>query len=194
MTLYPEEQKARLIERMVGPSGESVPALSRESGIPKDTLYGWRQQARRARGQARATPPERWSAAQKLATVVETAALNEAERAAYCRQRGLYPEQVQRWREVCEKANGEQAQAAPGAKGPNPQRRIHELERELRRKDKALAEAAALRVLRKKADAILEVRTRPYDPLPRSPPGRRADPGSALGGCTPGAGVYGAGD
>jgi transposase-like protein len=155
MTIYPEEQKARLIERMLGPQAESVPTLSRESGIPKDTLYGWRQQARRARGIRPLEMSERWSSEQKFAMVVETAVLNEAERSEYCRKRGLYPEHLHSWRRACERANGVHGKApSRTGNGATDQRRIEALERELRRKEKALAEAAALLVLRKKADAI----------------------------------------
>ena len=85
--------------------------------------------------------------------VVETAALSETERGEYCRKRGLYPEQLEAWRRTCEQANA--SQAAPRPKHDTAdQRRIRELERELSRKEKALAEAAALLVLRKKAQAI----------------------------------------
>ena len=85
--------------------------------------------------------------------VVETAALNETERGEYGRQRGLYPEQLEAWRRICEQANASQAAARPKHDTAD-QRRIRELERELSRKEKALAEAAALLVLRKKAQAI----------------------------------------
>jgi transposase-like protein len=156
MRLYPEEQKTRLIERMLPPQAVPVPQLSRETGIPADTLYDWRRQARRARGLS-ATPTgrgQRWSTAEKFAMVVETAALNEAERGAYCRQRGLDPEQLQTWHRACEQANATPAAARSKTATLTDKRRVQALERELRRKDKALAEAAALLVLRKKADAI----------------------------------------
>ena len=157
MTIYPDEQKTSLIERMLPPQNANVPALAKETGIPPDTLYGWRRQARRARGLGPAPlgSGERWSAAEKFAMVVEVAALNEVERGEYCRRRGLYPEQLQSWRRACEQANA--GQAAPRPRNDAhyaDKRRIQALERELRRKDKALAEAAALLVLRKKADAI----------------------------------------
>jgi hypothetical protein len=92
----------------------------------------------------------------KFAAVVETAALNEAELSAYCRQRGLYPEQIRAWRLACEQANDwdrSQTQRLKDARKVD-ERRIQELERELRIKEKALAETAALLVLRKKAQAI----------------------------------------
>ena len=156
MTIYPAEQKANLIKRLLPPENARVSQLSKETGIPKDTLYDWRRQGLRSRGLS-STPAasgERWNGAEKFAMVVETAALNEAERGEYCRKRGVYPEQLAAWRRACEQANV--GQAAPRSKRDTQaeQRRIRELERELSRKDKALAEAAALLVLRKKADAI----------------------------------------
>ena len=107
MTTYPDEQKARVIERMLPPHKIDVPALSRETGIPKDTLYTWRLQARRARGLVTETPvtsAKRWSASEKFAMVVESAALSEAERGEYCRKRGVYGEQLEAWRRACLKA------------------------------------------------------------------------------------------
>ena len=156
MTIYPDEQKTSLIERMLPPQHAEVSQLSRETGIPKDTLYGWRRQARRARGlnPAPTGGSERWSAEEKFAMVVETAALSEAERGEYGRQRGLYPEPLQAWRRVCEQANAGQTAPRPKPEAQADQRRIQELERELRRQEKALAETAALLVLRKKAEAI----------------------------------------
>jgi transposase-like protein len=156
MTIYPDEQKARLIERMLPPGQANVPRLAKETGIPRDTLYGWRRQALRAGGLSKAPVAgggERWSSAEKFAMVVETAALSEVERGEYCRKRGLYPEHLQGWRRAWEQANAG-SRPRTGGNGSMEQRRIRELESELRRKEKALAEPAALLVLRKQAQAI----------------------------------------
>jgi len=81
--------------------------------------------------------------------------MDEAARSAWCREHGVYPQQLQQWRD-----SATQALAEPSEKRASPQqtkedrRRIKELERELRRKDKALAETAALLVLSKKVEAI----------------------------------------
>jgi len=139
MTLYPDEQKMSLIERMLPPQNADIPQLFRETGIPKDTLYGWRRQAQRARGIAPvAHTAERWSSEEQFAMVVETAALSEAERGEYGRQRGRYPEQLQAWRRAGEQANAGQAAPRPKADTPADQRRIRELERELLRKELVL--------------------------------------------------------
>ena len=100
--------------------------------------------------------PEGWTAADKFAAVVETAALNEAELSAWCRERGLYPEQIRQWRQACEQANDwdrTQNDRLRQARKTD-QQRLKELERELKKKEKALAETAALLVLSKKARAI----------------------------------------
>jgi hypothetical protein len=88
--------------------------------------------------------------------VLETAALNAAELAEYCRRRGLYAEQIAAWREACRSANataGEQVRIQR-EQSKEDKKRIRQLEKELHRKEKALAETAALLVLRKKAQAI----------------------------------------
>lgn len=100
--------------------------------------------------------PENWSGENKLAVVIETAALNEEELAEYCRKKGLYVEQVIRWREAA--AAGVETQrplsAAERRQVQQDRKKIRQLEKDLRRKEKALAEAAALLVLEKKAQAI----------------------------------------
>ena len=143
---------------MLGSIEISIPELARETGISEATLYNWRNQAG-TKGEAVTEKHKNFSkgsSAQKLAVVVETFSFNEAEIAEYCRKKGLYPEQVNAWRAACEAAN-----AAVGGRDPALQaelktsrRQLRELERELNRKEKALAETAALLILRKKADAI----------------------------------------
>ena len=86
---------------------------------------------------------------------METAALNESERAEYCRKRGLYPQQITAWRRACESATdwaGERGQRA--AVDCAARKKVRALERELQRKEKALAETAALLTLSKKARAL----------------------------------------
>lgn len=143
---------------MMPPENAPVSALARETGITEQTLYTWRRQAK---GQGLAVPgdgknPEGWSSEDKFAVVLETAPLNAAELAEYCRRKGLYPEQVAEWRAACMGANANAAEHAREQRqhSKEDKRRIKQLEKELQRKEKALAEAAALLVLRKKVQAI----------------------------------------
>lgn len=88
--------------------------------------------------------------------MVETAALSETELAEYCCKRGLFPEQVKAWRAACERANDWERDKTRemGASVMSERERNRKLEFEVKRKDKALPEAAALLVLSKKAQAI----------------------------------------
>ena len=155
---YPAERKSAVIARMLPPHNVPLRQLSQEEGISEGTLSRWRSEAR-SKGQflpdANAGP-EGWSTRDKFAAVVETAAMNETELSEYCRRRGLYREQLSAWRAACERANDWDRSAARqiARETKDDRKRIQQLERELMRKEKALAEAAALTILRKKADAI----------------------------------------
>jgi transposase-like protein len=100
--------------------------------------------------------PEGWNARDKFAAVMESASLNEQETTEYCRRKGIYPHQLDQWRKACEAANDCDRQANTKLKSEQKtnRKRIKDLEKELQRKEKALAGAAALLVLRKNLQAI----------------------------------------
>jgi len=155
---YSPERKAAVLKRMLPPNTVTLLRLSQEEGISVATLHKWRAEAR-GKGQLvpdAATGPEGWTSRDKFAAVLETAALNEADLGAYCRKRGLFAAQIQGWRAACEQANDwdRSSTARLSQATKDDKRQIKELERELSRKEKALAETAALLVLRKKAAAI----------------------------------------
>ena len=144
---------------MLPPQSRSVAELARETGITEATLYSWRTRARKSGavmpGGGRQQAQE-WDSTSKFAVVLETATLNEAQLAEYCRGKGLFIEQVRAWRSACEQANArsEQQTAEFAQNLKAERRRIKQLEGELRRKEKALAEAAALLILAKKYRAF----------------------------------------
>ena len=124
--------------------------VSREVGVGVGTLKRWREdaQSRPARGRA-------WTARARLEAVITTAAMNEASKSAWCREHGVYPADLDKWRASCTTAlaDPQDAPASPQATRAD-RKRIKELEREVLRKDRALAETAALLVLSKKVAAI----------------------------------------
>ena len=158
MKAYSAERKEALLRRMMPPESKLVSELARETGITEQTLYTWRRQLK---SQGVVVPgdeknAEEWSSEDKFSVVLETATLSATELAEYCRRKGLYAEQIAAWRLVCRAANANAAQIAKGqrAQSKDDQKRIRSLEKELNRKEKALAEVAALLVLRKKVQAI----------------------------------------
>ena len=156
MKRYSEERKQAIIKKMMPPNNIPISQLIKETGISDCTLYTWRKEAR-AKGlvvPGDGKNAEDWTSEDKFSVVLETASLNEAELAEYCRKKGLYVDQVKIWRQSCMQANTKALTKKEKAEALKDKKRIHSLEKELRRKEKALAEAAALLVLRKKADAI----------------------------------------
>ena len=161
MRRYSEAVKADVRKRMSPPQRQSVARISEELGIHVMTLYKWRK-AWRLQGEvvpASEKEPEGWSAADKFTVALETAGLNATELSAYCRQKGLYPEQVDRWRQASQDANEKPVLTMKEQKEleklrAQDQREIKQLKQEMRRKEKALAEAAALLMLRQKWEAF----------------------------------------
>lgn len=150
--------KEAIIARMLE-SDESVMEIQRETGVGINTLYRWRDNAKNQRGLSATTKyknADKWSSQDKFMVVLQTANLSEIEFSEYCREKGIYPEQVKEWKDACINANDIAKESnSKATKELREERKAKEkLEKELARKEKALAEAAALLVLRKKADAI----------------------------------------
>lgn len=156
---YSIEHREWVVRQMMPPLNRTVPELVEATGITDATLYAWRKQARAAGAvvPGDGQQADQWSSQDKFRVVLESASLNAAELAEYCRRKGLYIEQINAWREACEQANS-LAQPSKTRREREEEKaakkRIKQLERELRRKDAALAETAALLVLRKKAEAL----------------------------------------
>jgi transposase len=142
MTRYSTEFKEAAVKKMMPPNAMPVREVRQETGVTDVTLYKWRNEYR---NKGIAVPgddvkPDNWKGQDKLAVVIK----------------GLYPEQVHRWKEAALKGydSEEKIQHQQTSSRKEDRKEIKKLQSELRRKDKALAETAALPVLRKKASAI----------------------------------------
>ena len=150
MARYGERFRNMVVARLLPPESAKLVAVAKEIGVSVQTLERWREEAqsRPARGRA-------WTAGARLEAVIIAAALDEAGKSAWCREHGVYPADLDKWRLSATTAltEPEEARASPQATRQD-KKRIKELERELLRKDRALAETAALLVLSKKVAAI----------------------------------------
>ena len=155
---YTKRVKEAAIRMMVPPENKSLSKISEMLGLPLSTLKKWRQELRTKGHAAPANdePADQWNSRDKFLIVVATMSLNEAELSEYCRQKGLFPEQVKEWQENCIRANGDIAsQVAEMMQHDKAmEKELRQIRKELQRKESALAETAALLVLRKKAKAI----------------------------------------
>ncbi len=162
---YTKGFKASMVKKLAAPGGPSATQLAQEVGVPQSTLSRWLSQAGSfGDGHGAVSPdtprrpmpakrPQDWTAEEKLEAVIAAAAIPEAELGEFLRRQGLHQAQLREWRQQI-LASLEQ-RSTRSAKKPTPEaRRVRELERELTRKEKALAEAATLLILKKKAQAI----------------------------------------
>lgn len=158
MARYSSERKAAILNKLLPPLNMTVVEVAREEGVSEQTLYNWRSKARESGLPVPGKTPtaEQWPANAKLAVVIEVAPMSQSELSQYCREKGLHIEQVREWKAQCLvgfQSSREQAQAAKKqAKADRSE--IKHLKKDLRIKEKALAETAALLVLRKKLNAL----------------------------------------
>lgn len=158
---YGRSVRERLVQRLLGPEAMTVNALAEETGVSQQTLSRWRiaastvpamSQHKKQDGSGSAKSPRQWTAAEKLQVVLDAAPLSDAELGAFLRERGLHTAQLVSWRATIAAALAEKRPRKPDARAE--QQRIRVLEKELLRKDRALAEVTALLALRKKVEMI----------------------------------------
>jgi transposase len=164
---YSDMFKRKMVQKMAGPDALSATALSKEVDVPQSTLSTWLRKAGVAppfdfpfnpndplqmRHPVTSKRPIDWSPEEKLQAVLEAASLSDEQLGAFLRSKGLHETHLQQWRLQMLHGLGRQPNKPKPSAADTKQ--IRELEKELRRKDKALAETAALLVLKKKVQEI----------------------------------------
>lgn len=158
---YSSEFKAQMVRRMSGPSRTSATALSYEVDVPQSTLSRWLRLAptlgsmggHQSNDDRKPKSTRRWTADEKLRVVAAASGLSDDELGAFLRQEGVHEAQLVEWRQQAHSAL-ETSKKRRKSKASPEDKKIRALEKELRRKEKALAEVAALLTLKKKAEAI----------------------------------------
>jgi len=151
---YAQGFREQMVRKMLPPMRVAATALAKESGVAQSTLSRWLREARTVGAVTKKSTGKggrKWTAAEKLRVLAEAVKLGEGELGELLRREGIHEAQLRQWRADAEAALGERPRK--GRRSPEATR-IRELERELRRKDKALAEASALILLKKKAAEI----------------------------------------
>ena len=158
MARYSNERKEAILKKLLPPFNMTVAEVARQEGMAPQTLYHWRDQAKKSGVPVPGKTPtsEQWSAETKLAVIVETAVMSESELGQYCRAKGLFVEQIKRWKDDClagfQSTKEQEKAALKQAKADKNE--IKTLKKDLLKKNAALAETAALLVLRKKLNAF----------------------------------------
>lgn len=167
---YTEGFKANMVRRMAGPDGISATALAREVGVPQQSLSRWLRDASVVTQPDNSSippesqmPPKRpqdRSAEEKLKIVTEAEMIPEEQLGAFLRRNGIHEAQLREWRSMM--LSGLQ-KPSRSTKNTEETKKIQQLEKELQRKEKALAEAAAIIILKKKVQSIWGGEEEPTD-------------------------------
>ncbi len=153
---YSEEFKKSAVEKLLNRGSRPVAAILEETGVSSPALYRWKTEFAYNGGMKKTSKrPQDRSAEEIFRAVIEFEKLSEDQRGEFLRKEGLHAEHIEGWRKQI-KASLRPAKQSPSERSERAEdrRKIKELEKELRRKDKALAETTALLVLKKKAALI----------------------------------------
>lgn len=149
--LYAENFKKAMVQKLLLPGGPSVLTLSRETGVSEQSLYNWKSKYQNGGSAAAQRSPRQWTNEEKYEALLEAAKLTGEDLGKWLREKGLRSEHIEIWQQEMKKNLSQQKK---NEEIRQLKKRNKELERELRRKDKALAEMSALVVLKKKVDAL----------------------------------------
>jgi len=152
---YTQGFKSRMVQRMAGPEGISAGALARETGLLQPTLSRWLREARSLSGMSKKSSKKSGARTpiDKLRLLAEATRLSDEELGAFLRKEGVHEATLVQWQEAATLALDGATKPRKAGRSPEAKRIAH-LERELNRKEKALAELAALITLQKKVQAI----------------------------------------
>jgi transposase-like protein len=139
--------KQKMVQRLTGKNAVSALQLARETGVRQQNLSRWLEEARSLPIMADKPRPatREWTVEQKARILTEACKLDGEQLTAYLECEGVKLPEYEQWRIALDE--GGRASAATN-------KRIRQLERELARKEKALAEAATLLVLKKKVETL----------------------------------------
>ena len=139
-----------ILEKVTGPAKESVAKVALEYKITRATIYNWLKAAEINESGDLKSTNKKFTANMKFHMVLETSSMSEEELGEYCRQKGIYTHDIKRWEEQCVKAIDSNKEDSDQLKVElrGERERNKKVEGERRIKEKALAEAAALLILR----------------------------------------------
>jgi transposase-like protein len=156
--------KQQAVEKALGRRpGVTLEDLAEEWGVGRSTVQRWIRESRAttpiksgAQSEHMKTEkrPQDWSIDERLTMVIACGALDDEGISQLCRKKGIYPYHVEQWKTDFVEGSTGKGKVGERAEARQLKHENKELKKELRRKDKALAETAALLVLQKKVDAI----------------------------------------
>lgn len=154
---YTEGFKQQAVEKVLNrTAGITIDQISEELGITGSVIYGWMRKYKRTASDNAAQPsrPQDWPLETRLKAVIDCEPLDDEDVNAYCRKRGIYAHHIKQWKQDFATGSAVTAKDKSSSEAKRLREENRQLKKELKRKEKALAEAAALLVLQKKANEL----------------------------------------
>ena len=151
---FSEEQKRMWVKKFLSRGSKSIDVFCRESALSSTAVYKWVAIYGKTDDMKPLTrTPQNWTPEEKFKAVMAFDSLPVEEQGAFLRREGVHADHIEMWREKMQKS------LAPESLDKRSERgeliyKIQALEKDLQRKEKALAEAAAIIILKKKVDLI----------------------------------------
>jgi transposase len=152
LSKYSNKFKEEVVRKKL--SGRPVREISKETGVADVTIYDWVKKFQDGSLSNESSSPTKYPIIDKYKLLTESFSVAEKDRGQWFRKNGVHPEHIDKWNNEIE--NTLLKPENYKAKYRELQEKNKKLERELNKKDKALAEAAVLLVLKKKYLALLE--------------------------------------
>lgn len=149
---YSEEQKENALKKLLPPHNQSIREVEKLTGISKSTLHKWQSVFLKNNCDMPTKKMKPLSQEQRLDAIIDTASMDQAQISNYCRQKGCYPDDLIQWKQDIIKPVEPDLALKASLSEEIKKRKL--IEKDLSRKNKALAETAALLVLQKKAQSI----------------------------------------
>jgi len=154
--VYPIKTKEAVIKKVLM-GGKTHQKIASEAGIGRSTLTYWLKNHKKDGNETlteKEKRPQDWTAEERLNALMETGAMPEGERVSWCRKRGVFSHHLEQWKKNILSLSTSSKTSVKSKGSARLKKENAALKKELNRKEKALAETAALLVLKKKADSI----------------------------------------
>lgn len=156
MSIYSNEFKSKMVTKLLSPGAPSFKVLSEETGVHHTSLRQWVKTYANGKPMTKKSKtPSKFTPEEKLQLIIESASLSDNQLGDYLRKKGLHSAQLEEWKE--EAFSGMKTSSERPKKDLEIVELKHKekrLEKELHRKDRALAEMSARIILLKKSRLI----------------------------------------
>lgn len=156
LQVYSEEFKNTAVQKLLSPGSLGLATTAEKMGIPRSTLFGWKQKYANPNSMKKTKNnlAINWTAEQKFEALIKTASMSENELGEYLRSQGLHSSDLDIFKKECLEGFKSRGRPKLDPEVVDLRKSKKELERSLKRTEKALAEQSARIILLKKSHEI----------------------------------------